>query len=163
MILPWTLPTLIGPDRLRSMSGPLARQLAYQERDQFENVSDTLLSYIWSEPEVVVGLDLTDPIHTGIVLEEITKLTRDCPTQLAVDGMREPIARSIAFLAARCLTRSFRFLSALPIWSTVDDHHSVITQCTASELADQARQQAFWHADLEHKEVAALSGQNSDR
>ena len=145
------------------MPGPMARQLVFQERYQFENLCDSLLDYIWSEPELVVGLNLMDPIHISVVLEEITKLTRDSPTQIAVDGMREPIARAIAFLAARCLVRIFRFTSFLPIWSPIEELHSVITQCTASEVTEQARQQQFWHADLERKELEAQSGHSSDR
>lgn len=126
------------------MSGLAARQLVWQERSLLANIPDSLLEYVWGDDTLHRDLDLRSPTHWGVVLDEIHGLTNPVPCQLSLQGMREPIAVAIAFIACRCLARIYDVQSRLPQWATLGWMAKAIEMSISAEVNTWAREQVYW-------------------
>ena len=142
--MPWTLPVLIGPEGVRTFRGTQARQLVYQEAGEFLDVCEDNLSYIWQDDVVCQHLDLANPTHLGVVAEEVRTLTSTDPSWLTLDGLLEPIARAISFMACCALVKVYDTQRNLGPWVSVGTMIANTEYCVQLVLDQCRREQPYW-------------------
>ena len=108
------------------------------------DVCEDSLSYIWQDDVVCQQLDLSNPTHLGVVAEEIRCLTGSEPTWLSLDGLLEPIARAICFMACRALVKVYDTQSNLNQWVSVGTMIANTEHCIQLVLNQCTREQPYW-------------------
>ena len=87
---------------------------------------------------------MENPNHIAIILDEVKSLTQDDPTQIDVEGLKEPIARLICFVALRVLSRVFESQGRLAVWSSIGAMTENINLQIAREFNGWQREEPFW-------------------